>query len=122
MTDVTCSFTIDARAVPKERPRVGPHGGWTPGKTRRWEEVVGWHARAGMRGQRIMPGGLEVEMRVELRGHGGGDVDNYAKAVLDGMQGIVYADDRQVRRLVAETVPGCDTDRLEVTVRPWPRT
>lgn len=114
------TFTVPGRAVPKERPRVGPTGGWTPARTRAWEQTIAWRARAAHKGGPL-EGLLEVGIVVRLRGAGGGDVDNYAKAVLDALQPIVYRNDRQVRRLVAELLDGSPDDGVEITVLPWSR-
>lgn len=43
-----------------------------------------------------------------------GDLDNYAKAALDGLNGVVYADDKQVVELVANKVWPDETGFLGV--------
>ena len=53
-----------------------------------------------------------------LAGHivpGKPDLDNVAKAVLDALNGVIYADDKQVIRLVAEKEYSIDP-RIEVYV------
>lgn len=50
-------------------------------------------------------GEFEVEIRIELnRDFPAIDLDNVAKAVLDGIKGSVFFDDAQVMRLVVEKV------------------
>lgn len=48
----------------------------------------------------------DVELRVTLlfAKKNYGDVDNYLKAILDSLIGVVYDDDKQVRKLVVERV------------------
>ena len=46
----------------------------------------------------------------------GGDADNYAKAVLDGMNGIAFADDRYVRMLQVSIEMDATTPRVDVVV------
>lgn len=47
-----------------------------------------------------------------------GDLDNSLKAILDGLKGIAWADDEQVKRIVADSEDDKDNPRAEVTVRP----
>jgi crossover junction endodeoxyribonuclease RusA len=62
----------------------------------------------------------EVEIRIEvIAGLPPIDLDNVAKAVLDGIKGAVFFDDAQVMRLLVEKVPG---ERESVLVRAMPRT
>jgi crossover junction endodeoxyribonuclease RusA len=49
------------------------------------------------------------------------DLDNVAKAVLDGIKGAVFFDDAQVMRLVVEKVPG-QTEGVLVRATPRPGT
>lgn len=44
------------------------------------------------------------------------DVDNIVKAILDGLNGIVYADDTQVAELVASKKYDDSEERVEVLV------
>jgi Holliday junction resolvase RusA-like endonuclease len=64
-------------------------------------------------------GEFEVEILIDLnRNFPAIDLDNVAKAVLDGIKGAVFHDDAQVMRLVVEK-RWADTER--VLVRAWPR-
>lgn len=47
-----------------------------------------------------------------------GDLDNSFKAILDGLKGIAWADDEQVKRIVADSEDDKDNPRAEVAVRP----
>lgn len=44
------------------------------------------------------------------------DVDNVAKAVLDGIKGHVFFDDSQIMRLLVEKIPS-DCEKLNIIVR-----
>lgn len=47
-----------------------------------------------------------------------GDVDNFLKATLDSLTGIAYADDGQIRRIVAERFDGFKPGVI-VTIMPY---
>lgn len=105
------NFRIERRPKVKERPRMGRRGAiYTPRHTSEYEEIV---AKAYGNGP-IFYGPVEVWMTFhkehtdvtvreadlessKLRG----DIDNYAKAVLDGLNEVAFPDDRQVVKLVA---------------------
>ena len=110
-----CSFFAEGRPQPKQRARVTRRGAYTPKPTRDWERSVGWTAKAAMAGHGP-PSGAAI--RIDITAYyappkswpaerraaalqraeypGGADVDNIAKAVADGLQGVAYEDDRQV--------------------------
>ena len=85
---------------------------YTPPKTREYEELVAWTARL------IAPFGPDSRLRVRITLHDGladvevveldreartklrGDVDNYAKSIVDGLvKGGLIGDDRQIDEL-----------------------
>ncbi len=69
------------------------------------------------RGSRPVWGDQHVEIIVEHLGEPPHmDLDNLAKAVLDGIKGWLFHDDAQVSRLLVERRPA-DRDRITVTVR-----
>lgn len=98
------SFFIPGRPVPKARPRVGAGGRvFTPKRTREYEELVAWTART----QPFALGSAPVKVRIVLRTQRPltGDIDNYAKAILDGMvTGQMMVDDSQVVELAVQFV------------------
>ena len=112
---------IRAIPVPKHRHRTRVVGGqiisYTPRKVREWEERVAWEAKAA--GWKPVPAGLQVEVRIDLwtSARWPGDIDNLAKSILDGLNGVGYEDDRQVRRLVvAMHQAGKGSERVYVRV------
>lgn len=117
-------FVVDGPAVGKGRPRVSTIAGkprmYTPAKTLAWERLVA-DAAAGAMGSMLpsehpwsiricifapvpasWPRRRQVAALEGLEQPGKPDLDNVAKAVLDGLNGIVYRDDKQVTRLVVE--------------------
>jgi crossover junction endodeoxyribonuclease RusA len=95
------SFVVRGRAVPKQRAKVGKGNVYTPDETRNYEEYVGWCAKSG--GCERLSGNVGVEMVVYRVGKIG-DLDNIIKAVCDGMNGICYKDDRQIKKISAEII------------------
>lgn len=92
---------ISGEPVAKQRARTVNGHTYTPPKTRAYEELVAVVARS--RGKQYPNGDVSVEISLcsprKLRG----DIDNYAKAVLDGIvKGGLIGDDRQISRLLIE--------------------
>lgn len=109
------SITLPGEPVGKGRPRVGRSGTlYTPAKTRAFEAALALQAKAAVRGRRL-DGPISVQiwaavgipeswskkrkaaaLAQEERPTRRPDVDNFIKAALDGLNGIVWADDSQV--------------------------
>lgn len=82
-----------------------------------YKNHIGWIAKA-ERVNRI-DGAVEVSAVAYLHGLREPDADNLAKAFLDALNGIAWADDRQVRKLTIEKVK-VDTakeERAEITIQ-----
>ena len=127
-------ITIPGAPVPKGRPRVtrnraGQSVTYTPKPTRDYEKLV--RDVAALHCKKIfftgpvqvnidfglpIPKSWSKKRRREAVGEyhaSRPDLDNLAKAVLDGMEGIVFADDRQIASLVLTKQY---TDHPDVTV------
>jgi len=117
----TLQFVIPGPPVGKGRPRFSTAGGkprsYTPAVTREYEALIAARAAEAMAGRdplktplRVM---IEATMSIPLSWSktkrqaaldgdvypSRPDVDNIAKTVLDGMNGVVYEDDAQVTHL-----------------------
>ncbi len=92
----TYTIVIPGRPRPKERPRLGAKT-YTPKATKDHQDVIGQYANIAMRGA-MFPGPVSISIVFFVHGKSG-DIDNLAKAALDGMNGIVYADDVQIKDL-----------------------
>jgi Holliday junction resolvase RusA-like endonuclease len=117
----TLQFTIPGPPVGKGRPRFSTQGGkprsYTPAVTREYEALIAARAAEAMAGRDPLKTPLTVyihafmsvplswskaKRQAALDGPSyppRPDVDNIAKTVLDGMNGVVYADDAQVTYL-----------------------
>lgn len=134
------TFTIPGEPVAKGRPRATTINGmarmYTPKKTANYESMVALAAQQAMAGRPLMDGPLELSFvasftipkgwtKKRLAAHAEcpeyvtkkPDLDNLEKALGDGMNGVVFADDSQIAQTglcckVYGAVPG-----VVVTVR-----
>ena len=118
-------FTIPGSPVAKGRPKLTTINGmaraYTPSKTRNYEALVRLASEQAMAGRPLFdcPLGLTVSVFIEppaswskkrrvaaLAGEvlptKRPDVDNYIKAILDGMNSVVFADDARIVDLVVK--------------------
>ena len=117
----TLQFVIPGPPVGKGRPRFSTAGGkprsYTPAVTREYEALIAARAAEAMAGRDPLTTPLTVyiyaamsvplswskaKRQAALEGDiypARPDVDNIAKTVLDGMNGVIYADDAQVTYL-----------------------
>ncbi len=111
------TFTVPGRPVPKQRPRLGRNGNvYTPRNCRDYEKAVGWTAKRLFKSP--LEGPVELQVRLYFNSRGG-DLDNYIKAICDGLNGVAWLDDSQVERIKASmTLNESATERAEVSVRP----
>ena len=106
---------IPGRPVAKQRARTVNGHTYTPPKTRAYEELVAICAATASGS--FAEGRLSVSVMLCSTTQLRGDLDNYAKSVLDGIvKGGLIGDDRQIRRLLIEEQPGAIEDVVYVTV------
>ena len=104
-------FTVLGKPQPKQRPRMTKSGHvYTPKQTKEYENIVGWTARTVFKdnpSEQPFKVVLDIYLKLPQRTtHLEGswcmkniDIDNVAKSVLDGLNGIVWLDDKQVVEL-----------------------
>lgn len=102
---------LPGEPVPKGRPRHGNGNTYTPRRTKQAEDTVGWTLRSLWRG----PADADSLFMLTLWFHVSAikaDIDNLLKLVMDSGNGIVWADDRQVREVHVcmrkDAVPGVE--------------
>ncbi|KUZ78284.1 RusA family crossover junction endodeoxyribonuclease [Burkholderia ubonensis] len=137
-------FVVPGKPVAKGRPRFSRQGGHvrthTPEKTERYENLVKMAARAAMRDAQPYEGPVRLIVNIGLpiptswsqkrqnaaaAGEIGAtkkpDADNVVKALKDGMNGVVYADDGQVVDLWISKryarVPGVRIEAIELNLK-----
>ena len=135
MTPTNIAFVIPGEPQGKGRARIGKVGAYarmfTPAKTVAYEGLIALAGQQAMAGADPIPGPVAVEIdavhtipaswsrkrRAEAAGNPAGckpDIDNIAKAVADGANGVIWVDDKQIARLTVTKVYG---ERPEVRVR-----
>ena len=87
-------------------------------QSRYYKPLIYEFFRKEWRGARPSWGDHAVEIRMEHVGEPPDiDLDNLAKAILDGIKKYLFHDDVQVSRLLVERAPG-ERERILVTVKP----
>lgn len=108
-------FITHIRAVTKGRPRLGRRRkAYTPARTLAFEAAVGeafvalcpdQEPLVGPLGMQVIIGSNHIEVQVwELEAscrpkYITGDLDNYQKAIQDGLNKLAYVDDKQIQHL-----------------------
>lgn len=114
-------FFIAGKAKGKGRPRFYKGHAVTPQDTRDYETMIAMLYK-GLRG-RMHQGAVEIDIKAyiyvpksyskkkrqeiargKIKPECKPDVDNIAKIVLDGLNGIAYSDDKQVVKLTVEKI------------------
>jgi len=107
------AFTVPGRPRGKERPRMGRNGKfYTPKTTREYEESVAWFAKSAYKED---PTTLPVRLDLTIRSSSKADTSNILKAIEDGMNGIIYVDDRQIKEIHISRIEG-DGEGVDVAV------
>lgn len=111
------AFTIPGPPIPKGRPRVTKTGvAFTPKRTRDYERHVKFWAMHAMKGGEPTQDDVRMSVKLYFGDKRRRDIDNAAKAVLDGCNGAVYQDDSQIVRLEVERAYDKVNPRAEVEV------
>lgn len=136
MSTLPYSITVPWAVRGKQRARVTRFGSYTPKETKRAEAELGWEAK-GIRAPLLFgPVQLTIEIEIEppkswnrglrLKALTGGsyptakpDLDNVVKLIGDALNGIAWADDKQIVMVTAckRYMP---TDRTKIGWGPMP--
>ena len=141
MTDEAIRFWVPGAPIAKGRPKFAVRGGYavayTPKRTVRYESTVALAASDAMAGRPPIDAAVRVEIRAffpipaswpKKRRQDAADglvahtyrpdADNVTKAVLDGLAGILIADDSSVCDLLVQKRYS-DRPGVSVAVMPW---
>jgi Holliday junction resolvase RusA-like endonuclease len=122
--ELVLHLVVPGEPVPKARartfydPRVRRIISKTPARTAAAEQRIAITLRAARPGFRLSPTArFSIGARFYLGGTGRGDIDNYLKLLCDALTGLVWSNDRQVRRVeYAELIDNCEQPRTEIMV------
>ncbi len=95
---------VDGEPRAKQSFKYAGSHSFTPARITAWQADVGWAAQQEIRRQKLWGRGpvfskeveLAVKMEFHLKDRRRIDLDNLSKSVLDGLNRIVFADDRQI--------------------------
>jgi Holliday junction resolvase RusA-like endonuclease len=115
MSNMQYHFVVPMRCATKARPRVSRHGTYMPAEYMAWKASFAVHVRShGM--VEPLQGPVSLTVAVEVTGCARGDADNYAGAVMDALNGLVYADDKQVKALTVLIREHGPTDMVTILI------
>lgn len=108
-------LVVPGQPIPKKRARGGKHGHYTPEETRAWELTIATMARNTMTlgGHEMLEGRVgcvAIYYRDDARQPDG---DNLHKSLLDGAQGVIFKNDKQVRPAFYDVIHKSDVPRIE---------
>lgn len=115
-------FSVDVRPKAKERPRFAMGHVYTPKKTKDYETLIALSARKA--GARPLESPLTIDITATFKRPVKSpsfycvkrpDVDNLAKAITDGLNGVAYKDDSQIVELKIAKNYGT-SDRVDIEI------
>lgn len=116
------SFLIPLEGVAKERARISVWGGKTPKKTAEFERSIGWAVRSKYRGAPLT-GALRVSVKFYFQKklnskliYPHRDIDNLLKSVFDGLNEVLWLDDKQIVSVFAEKLFVADKSSIFLEV------
>lgn len=130
-------FEIPGKCIAKQRARKGKGGNfYTPQPTREYETEVAWQAKIAKKHRKPFTCAVSVDILIhepippswppsqrkralarEILPKKN-DLDNKIKSLNDGMNGILYLDDKQVAKITAEHFYS-ETPKAIITVKPY---
>ena len=114
-----CQFNAPGNPVPKQRPRFAGKRVYTAPKTVAFERLIGDCAIIMRPAGWPQNGKYSVVVEAYFKDARRRDVDNIAKSVLDGLNGVLWADDHQVAEVTSRKFIDRENPRTVVTVEVW---
>ena len=113
-------ITIEGDPIPAARPRFSGRRCYQPKRNQEYRARVQSAAYAAMFGKQLLKGEVTAVVKLYRRykpsARNYGDVDNHLKALFDGMNQIVFVDDRQITRCVVEKYTDKENPRAEIEI------
>ena len=99
-------FVAEIKPVPLARPRVNTktRQAYYPQRDRDFKKALGIIGKAAMHGREPLTGKLKITIDLykncKIDSKKFGDVDNHQKAIFDALNGICFADDSQIVKVI----------------------
>jgi Holliday junction resolvase RusA-like endonuclease len=111
-------FVLAGKPLPKERPRLFRGRAITPAKTLDFERRLRESYLAAHGRKPVFTDDVEFDLLAAMPNRTHGDLDNIVK-MIDGLNGIAWLDDKQVKKFTAHMIFDKANPRLELTIRPY---
>lgn len=117
------NIEINARPIPKARPRLSKFAVYTPKKTADYEKLIAYEWKRRYKNL-ILKNAVKLDLLFCFKKAKSckkdyhtqrPDIDNLEKAILDGLNKIAFVDDCQVVEMKSKKVFS-DTDKILITV------
>ena len=96
----TIKFTVATEPVPFKRALSNGKRRFNDSRYSDFKNVIGLHAKLAMQGRAPLTDAVKITVVVSTKykptSLRAGDIDNHLKAVMDALNGICFADDRQI--------------------------
>ena len=112
-------FIVEQRPFPKQRPRsaAGKRPYMDVGYVRQKSRFAQLARCAYGRPWPYLLGKVELNAVFRYKDQRTADIDNLAGGIMDALNGVVWKDDRQVRRGMLAIETGCPKENIEVWIR-----
>lgn len=113
-------IVIEGEPIPAARPRYSVRRVYQPIRNRQYREQIQIASKAAMKGKEPLSGEISAVVKLYRKykpaARNFGDVDNHLKALFDGMNQIVFADDSQITKCVVEKFTDKNKPRAEIEI------
>ena len=92
-----------------------PKGRYKSKRGKEFQEMAFYELRKQYKGK-LLTGRLRIEIWLYFKTKAKRDIDNYNKAILDSMTGIIYKDDSLIEKLNIKKSIGCGFNKVEIEV------
>jgi len=79
------------------------------------KEAYQWEAKTRWK-RPLFDGEIEIRVRLYFKTNRKHDIDNYNKLWMDALNGIVYKDDNQIKKLTIEKFKDKENQRIEISL------
>ena len=113
-------IVVEGDPLPAGRPRISGRRCYQSARDKNYREQVKWAARLAMKSSAPMTGAIKAEVKLYRQyrptSKRFGDVDNFLKAIFDGLNKIVVVDDAQIVSCTVTKHTDRDRPRAEIVI------